>query len=136
MISGLWQGAFQWLLVDASDNPAALILRLNFSPTHGCDTFLRKGRNRILTTEIVGNGGEQVDDSGLILPHAPTIYVTLLSIFTLTCGMYPILGPGTPLPLDPGLPPRTQTSPELNCLRPTTQLSSVVFPHPLAPSRP
>jgi hypothetical protein len=81
-------------------------------------------------------------------PHSPTNSTTLTyqtfnhqclifqSVFTQTCGIYPILGPGTPLPLDPGLPPSTQASPELNCLRPTTQLSNVVFPHPLAPSRP
>lgn len=53
-----------------------------------------------------------------------------------TWGMYPTCFPGTPLPLVPGLPPRTQISPVFNLLRPTMQLSSVVFPHPEAPSRP
>jgi hypothetical protein len=50
--------------------------------------------------------------------------------------MYPILGPGTPLPLEPGFPPSTQISPELSLRRPTMQLRSVVFPQPLAPSKP
>jgi hypothetical protein len=72
-----------------------------------------------------------------VVPHSLSPHVLyILQIFEQTCGMYPILGPGTPLPLDPGLPPRTQTSPECNCLRPTTQLSNVVFPHPLAPRSP
>jgi len=50
--------------------------------------------------------------------------------------MYPIRGPGTPLPADPGLPPSTQISPAFSLLRPTIQLNNVVLPHPLAPSRP
>lgn len=50
--------------------------------------------------------------------------------------MYPIRGPGTPLPAEPGLPPRTQISPALSLLRPTIQLSNVVLPQPLAPSNP
>lgn len=45
-------------------------------------------------------------------------------------------GPGTPLPADPGLPPSTHISPAFSLLRPTMQLSNVVLPHPLAPSRP
>lgn len=54
----------------------------------------------------------------------------------LTCGIYPTLGPGTPLPLDPGVPPNTHISPEFRRLRPTMQLRSVVFPQPLAPNKP
>lgn len=50
--------------------------------------------------------------------------------------MYPIRGPGTPLPADPGLPPRTHISPAFSLLRPTMQLNNVVLPHPLAPSKP
>lgn len=45
-------------------------------------------------------------------------------------------GPGTPLPADPGLPPSTHISPAFSLLRPTMQLSNVVLPHPLAPSKP
>jgi len=132
---------YQWLRSNTSENSAALIFTLNVSPTNGFSTFLRKSSNQILTSEIVGSVGRRVGDSGLIPPHTPTGTLTtkcliFLSIFTHTCGIYPILCPGTPLPLDPGLPPSTQTSPELNCLRPTTQLSKVVFPQPLAPSRP
>ena len=132
---------YQWLRSNASENPAAFIFTLNISPTNGFSKFLRKSNNQILTSEIVGSVGRLVGDSGLIPPYSPTRplttkCLTFLSIFTQTCGIYPILGPGTPLLLDPGLPPSTQTSPELNCLRPTTQLSKVVFPQPLAPSRP
>lgn len=50
--------------------------------------------------------------------------------------MYPIRGPGTPDPREPGVPPNTQISPEFNRLRPTIQDKSVVFPHPEAPSNP
>lgn len=50
--------------------------------------------------------------------------------------MYPIRGPGTPLPADPGLPPNTHISPAFSLLRPTMQLNNVVFPHPLAPKSP
>lgn len=50
--------------------------------------------------------------------------------------MYPILGPGTPLPLDPGVPPNTHISPEFNLLLPTMHESNVVFPHPDAPRSP
>lgn len=58
-----------------------------------------------------------------------------LNVF-LTCGMYPIRGPGTPLPRLPGVPPNTQISPEFNRLRPTIHDKSVVFPQPEAPSKP
>lgn len=54
----------------------------------------------------------------------------------LTWGIYPTRGPGTPLPLDPGVPPSTHISPELSRFLPTMQLSRVVFPQPLAPKRP
>lgn len=50
--------------------------------------------------------------------------------------MYPNRGPGTPDSFDPGLPPSTQISPELRRLRPTMQDNNVVFPQPLAPSKP
>ena len=50
--------------------------------------------------------------------------------------MYPIRGPGTPEPRLPGVPPKTQISPESNRLRPTIHDKSVVLPHPEAPSNP
>lgn len=50
--------------------------------------------------------------------------------------MYPILGPGTPDPRDPGLPPNTHISPEFNLRRPTIHDNSVVLPQPEAPRRP
>lgn len=50
--------------------------------------------------------------------------------------MYPIRGPGTPDPLEPGVPPNTQISPEFKRLRPTMHDNSVVFPQPDAPSNP
>lgn len=53
-----------------------------------------------------------------------------------SCGMYPTLGPGTPLPSSPGLPPNTHNSPELSLLRPTMHVSRVVFPQPEAPNNP
>lgn len=53
-----------------------------------------------------------------------------------TCGIYPIRGPGTPEPRDPGVPPNTQISPEFNRRRPTIHDNNVVFPHPDAPSNP
>lgn len=50
--------------------------------------------------------------------------------------MYPTRFPGTPLPFVPGFPPSTKICPLLSRRRPTIQLSSVVFPQPLAPSNP
>lgn len=50
--------------------------------------------------------------------------------------MYPILGPGTPDPFDPGRPPSTQISPEFSLRRPTMHDNKVVFPQPDAPKSP
>lgn len=141
MMSVLWHGALSMAAFQRVGECYASIFTLNVSPANGSSTYLCKSSNQILTSEIVDSVGKRVGDNGLIPPYSPTRPLTtkcliFLSIFTQTCGIYPILGPGTPLPLDPALPPSTQTSPELNCLRPTIQLSSVVFPHPLAPSRP
>lgn len=54
----------------------------------------------------------------------------------MSCGIYPILGPGTPDPGVPGVPPSTLISPLFKNFRPTMHESSVVFPHPEAPSNP
>lgn len=53
-----------------------------------------------------------------------------------TCGIYPTLGPGTPLPFSPGMPPSTQTVPLSSRRLPTMQESKVVLPQPDGPRRP
>jgi hypothetical protein len=50
--------------------------------------------------------------------------------------MYPIRGPGTPDPGEPGIPPKTFNCPLFKYFRPTMHDNRVVFPQPEAPNKP
>lgn len=58
------------------------------------------------------------------------------TMFTLTCGMYPILDPGIPHPFVPGTTFRTLSSPEFSFRSPPIHARTVVLPQPLAPNKP